>query len=115
MVYRPKRVNSEASRSLQIRGCPESVAAMMQSDKIYLPFKNDSRKNIGTYAPGSQLRLSGYIWPENEKYLAEKGYLFVEPYGEGKLILFTEDPTFRAAYVGLYKLLINAILLGPSF
>lgn len=102
------------SRSFLSYGCPSSVAALVRSDRIYLPFKDDERKNVGVYAPLEELRLSGFIWPKTEKYLAEKGYLFLEAFGRGKLIMFTEDPNFRASYDGLNKLFLNAILLGPS-
>lgn len=43
-----------------------------------------------------------------------KGFLFMENYGRGKLVLFTEDPNFRASYDSLNKPFLNAILLGPS-
>lgn len=102
------------SRSFLSYGCPSSVAALVRSDRIYLPYKDYERKNVGVYAPLEELCLSGFIWPKTEKYLAEMGYLFLEAFGRGKLIMFTEDPNFRASYEGLNKLFLNAILLGPS-
>ena len=95
-------------------GCPPAVAALIRSNTIYLPFKDDDMKNVGLYAPIAEMKLSGFIWPETEKYLAEKVFLYNEPYGRGKLIMFTEDPNFRASYDGLNKLFLNAILLAPS-
>jgi len=102
-------------RSFLSYGCAPSVSVLVRSSTIYLPFTDDEFKNVGLYAPLEELKLSGFIWSETEKYLAEKGYLFVESFGSGKLILFTEDPTFRASYDGLNKLFFNAVLLGPSF
>ena len=107
------RVNLD-TRSFLSYGCPSSVAALVRSNQIYLPFKDNERQNVGVYAPIEELRLSGFIWPKTEKYLAGKAYLFLESFGRGKLILFTEDPNFRASYDGLNKLFLNAILLGPS-
>ncbi|NOR53955.1 MAG: hypothetical protein GQ536_07705 [Candidatus Aminicenantes bacterium] len=94
-------------------GVPDSVAVLVRSRSVYLPFEDES-KNIGRFASFKDLKLSGFIWPKTEEILAEKGYLFMERYGRGKLILFTEDPNFRASYDGLNKLFLNAILLGPS-
>jgi hypothetical protein len=95
-------------------GCTSTVAAQVRSNTIYLPFKDDERKNIGLFADKNALKLSGFIWPETEEYLAGNVFLFNEPLGSGKLIMFTEDPNFRASYDGLNKLFLNAILLGPS-
>lgn len=94
-------------------GCPVVVAGQHRSDKIYQAFKDESRKNVGTIAKDDVL-LSGFIWPETKQYLPGQGYIFVEPVGRGKLILFAEDPNFRASYEGLNKVFLNAILLGPS-
>ncbi len=101
-------------RSFLSYGCTSSVAALVRSNFLYVPFEDDERKNVGLYAPINELRLSGFIWPDTEKHLAGKGYLFMEPFGAGKLILFTEDPNFRGSYDGLNKIFLNAILLGPS-
>ena len=59
--------------------------------------------------------LSGWEWPnETEKALAGTVWLHDAPVGRGHAILFTQDPTERAMWPGLYKLLLNAMLLGPS-
>ena len=107
------RINLD-ERSFLSYGCPANLAVLVRSDRIFLPFKEETRRNVGRFVFGESLRLSGFIWPETEKHLAGKGYLFVESYGRGKLILFAEDPNFRASYDGLNKLFLNAILLGPS-
>jgi len=101
-------------RSFLSYGCPSSVAVIVRSDDIFMPFE-DETKNIGLYAPADELQLSGFIWPETKKYLAKKGWMFSEPYGKGKIISFAEEPNFRASYYGLNKLFLNAVLLAPSF
>ncbi len=108
------RVNLNTNSFLSYGSAP-SLAALIRSSNIYTPFKDDDFKNVGLYAPLNDMKLSGFIWPETEKYLAEKVFLFNEPYGRGKLIMFTEDPNFRASYDGLNKLFLNGILLGASF
>ncbi len=106
------KVNLNSSSFLSY-GCPPSVAVIVNSNKIYLPFE-DRFKNIGVYESSDNMRLSGFIWPETEEYLKGKGYLFHEKLGDGKIIMFTEDPNFRAMFKGLNKLFLNAVLLGPS-
>jgi hypothetical protein len=34
--------------------------------------------------------------------------------GSGQLILFAEDPTFRAAALGTSRIFANAVILGPG-
>jgi hypothetical protein len=59
--------------------------------------------------------LSGWSWPdETEKTLAGSVWLQDVPVGRGHAILFTYDPTSRAMWPGLHKLLLNAILIGGS-
>ncbi len=59
--------------------------------------------------------LSGWSWPdETEKRLAGAVWAHDEPVGDGHVILFTVDPTYRAMWPGLYKLILNAMLFGPA-
>ncbi|MEZ0324331.1 MAG: M14 family zinc carboxypeptidase [Fimbriimonas sp.] len=51
---------------------------------------------------------------ETEKLLANTVWLQDVSVGRGHVILFTEDPTNRAMWPGLNKLLLNAIILGPN-
>jgi len=95
-------------------GVPVSVAAQVRSSTICRPFEDNPARNVGIYAGLDELRLSGFIWPDTEGYLAGMGWLFLESFGRGKVVSFVEDPNFRASYDGLNKLFLNAILLGPS-
>jgi len=59
--------------------------------------------------------LSGWAWPDQtEKALRGTVWLQDVPVGSGHAILFTWNPTDRAMWPGLHKLLLNAILFGPS-
>jgi hypothetical protein len=67
------------------------------------------------YAPRSQLRLTGYLWPEAWERLAGSPYLWTEQVGAGRVIGFAGDPNFRAQWRGLSAIFANAVLLGKSF
>ena len=67
------------------------------------------------YAPESSLRLAGYLWPELPERIAESPYLWTERVGSGRVIAFTGDPNWRAAWRGLLPIFGNAVLLGNSF
>lgn len=61
------------------------------------------------------LILSGWEWPdETEPHI--RGTVFVQdvPVGEGHVILYSQDPTDRAMWPGLYKTLLNAMLIGSG-
>jgi len=63
----------------------------------------------------SRKLLSGWDWPEEtDKALAGTVWLQDMPAGQGHVIVFTHDPTERAMWPGLYKLVLNAILIGPG-
>ncbi|HTQ11317.1 MAG TPA: M14 family zinc carboxypeptidase [Fimbriimonadaceae bacterium] len=59
--------------------------------------------------------LSGWSWPDDtEKGLAGSVWLQDVNVGRGHAILFTFDPTSRAMWPGLYKMLLNAMIVGPT-
>jgi len=60
------------------------------------------------------LRLSGLLWPEARDRLANSAYATVESVGQGQVILFAADPTFRSWLPALQRLFFNAVLLGPG-
>ena len=65
-------------------------------------------------ADKEHLRLSGLLWPETRQRLADTAYATVESVGNGQIILFAGDPTFRDWLAGSKRLLLNAVLLGPG-
>jgi hypothetical protein len=62
-----------------------------------------------------QKLLSGWSWPDDsEKAIAGSVWLQDVPVGRGHAVLFTNDPTSRAMWPGLYRLLLNAMVIGSS-
>jgi hypothetical protein len=66
------------------------------------------------FATLDELHLGGLLWPEGAGRLAETAYATREGVGRGQVILFLNDPEFRAWTVGTRRLLTNAILYGPG-
>jgi hypothetical protein len=96
-------------------GVRKDLAVQVRSTSLFGPYEDNPRKNVGRYADLEELRISGFMWPETEKLLAGKIYLAAESLGRGNLIMFMEDPNYRAAFPGLHKLFLNCVVLGPSF
>lgn len=71
----------------------------------------------GPTPPGHELRvrMSGLLWPEAARRIANAAYATVENRGRGQVILFASAPTFRAASMGTTRLFLNAVVFGPGF
>ena len=63
--------------------------------------------------PKATKLLSGWAWPNNtEKALEGAVWAHVAPLGQGNVVIFTHDPTERAMWPGLHKMVLNSVLLG---
>ncbi|HSA56699.1 MAG TPA: M14 family zinc carboxypeptidase [Gemmatimonadaceae bacterium] len=64
---------------------------------------------------GDTLALSGFVWPGNtERLLKGAIWAAVENVGSGKVVLFGDDPLFRAFWRGTAGLFNNALLMAPG-
>jgi hypothetical protein len=93
-------------------GYPERVPVLVRSDWILKPSKEGA--NVGIFAK-EKPRISGFAWENTDKLFPGNAYLVDEPVGQGHAILFADDPSFRLFWPSLDRLLLNAILLAPSF
>lgn len=56
--------------------------------------------------------LSGYVHPTNLEKIKNSVSLQVSPVGQGRAILFVDDPAFRGYWYGTNKLMFNAVFFG---
>lgn len=66
------------------------------------------------YAEGDPLR-AGYASQDNRETLAGAGAVHAERSGRGAVILFADNPVFRAYHKGAQRLVTNAIFFGDDF
>ncbi len=72
--------------------------------------------NVAVFPRTGTLHRAGFVWPENtERLLRNTALLIEEPTGGGHVVLFANEPLFRAWWHALDRLVLNAIVLGPSF
>lgn len=92
---------------------PIEIAVPIAGNEFY-PARKKGGSVISLESDVKKTRLlSGWTFgEETEKALAGTVWLQDAPYGRGHAILFTQDPTQRALWPGLYKLVLNAILFG---
>ena len=58
---------------------------------------------------------SGLIWPDAQDILVQKAFLMEQPFGQGHVIAFAEEPNYRAFTESTMLLFMNAVLLGPGY
>jgi len=58
--------------------------------------------------------VSGYVHPSNLEKIKNSVSLQVSQSGQGRAILFVDDPAFRGYWYGTNKLLFNAVFLGSN-
>jgi hypothetical protein len=72
--------------------------------------------NVAVFPKAGRLHRAGFVWPENtDRLLRNSALLIEEPTGGGHVVLFGNEPLFRAWWHALDRLVLNAIVLGPSF
>ncbi|NKB33042.1 MAG: peptidase [Pseudomonadales bacterium] len=59
--------------------------------------------------------LSGFASDENQASLAGKASLIAERHGQGSVILFADNPNFRAYFFGTNKLFTNSLFFSKGF
>ncbi len=92
-------------------GYPAQSAVLFRGGQV---FSASSRgTNVGVFPANSWLQ--GHHWPQTDRLLEGQLYLADLPMEEGHVILFADDPTFRAQWVGLDRLVMAAVLFSNSF
>ena len=88
---------------------------MIEGSRVFAPIKLDKGRNVGIYASKDKLIASGLIWPDAQDILVQKAFLIHQPFGQGHVIGFAEDPNYRALTESTMLLFMNAVLLGPGY
>lgn len=71
--------------------------------------------NVAVFPPQGKLLRAGFAFPDNtERLLRNSALVIEEPVGSGHVILFNNEPMFRAWWRALDRLVLNGIVLGPG-
>jgi hypothetical protein len=91
----------------------QRLTALFSGDLYLAPSKEGS--NVGTWAPTGTLIRAGFVFDGNtERLLRGATFLVAERHGRGAYVGFNADPLFRGWWRSLDRLVLNAIVLGPS-
>ena len=95
-------------------GVAPTVNVLVSGGDIYQPATLDNGFNVARFAGPEEFLASGFIWEETRRQYAYKPFAISEERGDGEVVAFTQDPTFRAYMDGLFVLYANAIFRGPA-
>lgn len=87
---------------------------LVRGGDIYSPLKRDEGANVARFASADSLLASGQLWAENRRQLAFKPAVMAAPQGEGWIIAFPSDPTFRGYMDGLGVIFANAVFRSSA-
>ena len=95
-------------------GVKKQLISLFNGNTILAPIDIDKGRNIAWFSDRDTLLASGFLWQETMQQLPYKPLLIWQPSGEGMVISFTQEPTYRAYMDGLNTLLMNALFLAPA-
>ena len=90
------------------------LPVLVNSGYFFRPSKEGTNAVIFSPDASAQLRISGFVWPNNtERLLKGTAYVIEEHGGRGHVVLFAEEPNFRGIWRTTIRLFFNSILF-PS-
>jgi hypothetical protein len=91
----------------------QRITTLFGGGVVLAPSKEGA--NVGVFAPTGTLVRAGFSWPGNtEPLLRGSTFLVAESHGRGAFVGFLADPLFRGWWRSLDRLVLNAVVLGPS-
>lgn len=84
-----------------------------RNTSFVLPVPKDPYARVAVYT--QQPLQSGYASPKRINEIKGTPMLTAERQGQGSVILFADNPNFRATYVGAEKLFLNALFFSRAF
>jgi hypothetical protein len=79
---------------------------------IFLPPADNPYSTVARYTDDPH--LSGYVSDENLEEIRGSASLLVDEVGDGRIILFVDNPNFRGMWYGTNKLFFNALFFGST-
>jgi len=86
---------------------------VFRNNEIFYELSTADAANVGRYT--TKPLMSGYISDEMNKEIKNSASIIARNVGSGSVILFADNPHFRAFWFGTEGLFLNAILFGKAF
>jgi hypothetical protein len=93
----------------------DSLPVLVDSAYFFRPSKEGTNAVVFSGDGNRPLHVAGFLWPTTEALLRGTSYVIDEPTGRGHVVLFAEDPNFRAIWRSTTRLFFNSFLFQPIF
>ncbi len=92
-------------------GFSERNVPVYRNGKTFIKPGKNPYTTVAQYA--SNPLIGGYLHKSNIKKIANSAALLFSGEGQGRIILFSDNPNFRGFWYGTNKLFLNALFFGP--
>jgi len=93
-------------------GVTQERFPVYRDHRIFLPPTDNPYSTVARYT--AEPLLSGYVSAENLDRIRRSASLMVDNVGEGRVVLFVDNPNFRGMWYGTNKLFFNALFFGNT-
>lgn len=94
-------------------GYRDTHIPVYKNNTVWLAPSKNAYATVAQYA--DQPLIDGFITKKNkDEYLKKSASLIVSKLGEGRVVLFADNPNFRGSWYGTNKLFLNALFLGDK-
>ncbi len=92
-------------------GFTDRKVSIYRNGRTYLQPSKSAYNTVAQY--GSSPLIGGYIHKSELKKVANSAAILFGTEGQGRIILFSDNPNFRGTWYGTNKLFLNALFFGP--
>ncbi|MEN8123167.1 MAG: M14 family zinc carboxypeptidase [Bacteroidota bacterium] len=91
-------------------GYTQKELPIYRNSSVFLKPSKNPYSTVAKYTEDPH--IDGYISKESYELLSKSASIIVSPIGNGRVVMFADNPNFRAAWYGTNKLFLNAIFFG---
>ena len=91
-------------------GFTDRKVSVYRNGKTFLQPGKSPYVNVAQYTANPL--IGGYLHKSNTKKIASSAAILVSSEGQGRVILFSDNPNFRGIWYGTNKLFLNALFFG---
>jgi hypothetical protein len=93
-------------------GFSNRKVSIYRNGMTFLKASEKPYNTVGQYTANPL--IGGYLHPETAKRIPNSAAILVSEDGAGRVILFSDNPNFRAIWYGTNKLFLNALFYGSN-
>ena len=91
-------------------GYHDKNVPVYKNNRVWIAPSKNKFSTVGKYK--DQPHIDGYISKENLEIMKDAASIVVSKRGNGRIVLFADNPNFRGAWYGTNKLFMNAVFFG---